>query len=48
MSQQQNPVVPQQQAQAPSVPSAPQPIDPRLLSQISGGTTTTSGPITSW
>ncbi len=47
MSQKQTPVVPQQQSktQAPAAPSAPLPIDPSLLRQVSGGT---DSPKTGW
>jgi len=48
MSQQQSPIVPQQQTRTPSTPSTPLPIDPSLLRQISGGTGSTSIPITGW
>jgi hypothetical protein len=49
MSQYHTLAVPQDQAKpAPAAPSAPSPIDPNLLRQISGGTTDTCAPKNNW
>lgn len=50
MSQLHTPAAPQQQPKttpAP-VPSAPLPLDPHLLRQVSGGTTGTASPVNNW
>jgi hypothetical protein len=51
MSHQQTPAAPQQQQKTPATPvarSAPLPIDPSLLRQISGGTVTPLSPGGTW
>lgn len=47
MSQQHTPVVQQQQAKTSSTPVAPVPLDPKVLSQVCGGTAP-SAPVHVW